>query len=869
MLCPSCRKNSEGVFAICPKCGHLIYEIRLSPTFCYRRNKETTLIIVHLANKGGDPIILESISTLENVLLRFALGDPDHVRAHTARKDGQQIVEHQLDLPLPAEAASLNLHFNARVRGLPVDLTPDGIDFPICPLPRLDMVTRSIQIDPIDKTPPALVFALANANVSKAVITRIQVLGAEIKISEPLTLDGKNPDLRVPVKMSEDLIGAVSGKVEVSLAQLGIQEFDVDVTVLTLPELKTEVQQFTDEGVSFVDVSALTVFNWSVPRRVSRQKTVRLLTSKDDHTTQGISLLPRATPPVELGEMLKAPVRFVEREILLKVNYLENDAKSELAFEIDDNRQPGGKRLSTLNIHLKTFEQQKYSRPVGLDFGTTNSCLSLVIPQERVGSWQTDPGQKILRPLPLERKFEDHDASLMLSSILPERAGKRRVGWEAEQDSNPLQNFKLLIKTNEPLSGFNGQTPEEVISEYMAEMFSRGMMHLEERGVAPSRFERVQLAVPTMFIPAWKQRLVSACKKALAKSAFITNPEVRPIDESMAALRYGLQRVPDLLKEPETMIMVIDFGGGTTDITVVERKRSDKAFLYKVLAWGGDPSFGGSNVDALIKSIIDEILGTPTEMPPGEAQSIKHNLAPGALERHLQKAYQFGIYEKIAVALRKEIHDRINERFDIMLKGVLERVMKSPRYDLPLQVLLAGNASRLHGFADIIRLLIQGQLRDPYKDLGLRYNGVFHADQPKYCVSIGAFMHGLHPQYQGLEDICTFDVLILVQPDIIHDDVVRLDSGSQAYLRVRSRRQPFWGQSLSQDIISDPIHPAALGFQSEEDVDLTIYTQFANEPPAHYNKPFRLSALDRFSNEQPFEVIVTVAGEIQVRWCRV
>ncbi|MBV6505702.1 MAG: Chaperone protein HscA [Syntrophorhabdaceae bacterium] len=887
MRCPACRKDFEGDLPCCPYCSHKIYEIRLAPSFVYRKNNRPVSIQVQLLNNGGFQVILEAVLAGSSVVKSFVsnFGNPDYKAAHMIRA-GQK-VDHSIELDLPTSSKNLNLHFKAKVQGLVLDLTPDGIDLPIYDLPELK-IPSIIEVDPLSDQIPALVVELANA--SQAQITQIELSGANgigVDTTQlPVMLAPSNPPVKFPLIIAKNIIGKFDMTAKISLAGLEARALPLQMRVLGLPKLKTEIKKFTDTGYRFEDVSELAVLEWQVPRDSEREKIIQISTVKSENTTNELFVSPKVSAPLKFKDTLNAPITLIRRLLSVKLDNLDRDTISDLTLEIHDRQETVGKRFKRFDIHIKTFDRQKYLWPVGLDFGTTNSCLALVMPKLGINGWETDQRDNIERPLRIERVFERDEApwieasSLMLSAIAPPDA--LLFGREALA-KNPLLNFKLLVKDNVALKNrkdFGDKLPDSIVKDYMKEVFQRSIYFLEERGIEPSQFQKVRLTVPTVFAPAWKRRLVHACKSALEEAAGVSDPEVKPVDESIAALQYCLEYELEFSTAQDGVIMVIDFGGGTTDITVVEKNRDKNIVVYDVVAWGGDPGFGGSNFDQLIVQTAEEtqvLLATPSTVEPSltlqseelalmEAQAIKHLLHSGdqILGQYLKNRNYVGLkgekIPRLVHAFRDKIEKRLKERVSKMIDGVFSELEKLPGYTngnrRPLQVILAGNSSQVYGYEEIVHYEITSQLQKQHGALALNYIRIFHPRQPKYCVAIGAFRYGVMPIHQpAIREVCPFEVLISVGHDIGGKNIKAHGSNKYYFIGSRKADLPFPPQEINLDV---------LGFRNDMDVNLSIYTQSGNENPEFYKT---LSFLRKNIRENTRLFIqVTEDAEIKPIW---
>ena len=235
------------------------------------------------------------------------------------------------------------------------------------------------------------------------------------------------------------------------------------------------------------------------------------------------------------------------------------------------------------------------SKVIGIDLGTTNSCVAVM-----------EGGEPSVIPNP-------EGGRTTPSVVAFTKAGERLVGQPAKRQAvtNP-ENTIFSIKR------FMGRRYDEVTEEiqlvpYAVSKEANGEVRVEARGkkYAPPEIsamilqamkntaeqhlgEKVEKAVVT--VPAYFN---DAQRQATKDAGRIAGLEVlRIINEPTAAsLAYGLD------KKGQEQIAVYDFGGGTFDISILEIDEG----LVKVLATNGDTHLGGDNLDQrVIDWIADE-----------------------------------------------------------------------------------------------------------------------------------------------------------------------------------------------------------------------------------------------------------------------
>jgi len=209
---------------------------------------------------------------------------------------------------------------------------------------------------------------------------------------------------------------------------------------------------------------------------------------------------------------------------------------------------------------------------IGIDLGTTNSLVSFV----RNQSPRIIPNERGSRTTP------------SVISIKP--GGKVIIGEMARNQAvlnaaHTIANVKLSMGTGKTyLLNDHNYSPEEISGLILAQLKEYAEKYLGcEIGEAV-------ITVPAYFDDNQRRATMEAAAMAGIKVKKLLN------EPTAAALAYGSGR-----DRQDSNMLVVDLGGGTLDITLMEYK--DRVF--KVLAVGGSTSIGGVNFD---KKIIDYIL---------------------------------------------------------------------------------------------------------------------------------------------------------------------------------------------------------------------------------------------------------------------
>ena len=212
------------------------------------------------------------------------------------------------------------------------------------------------------------------------------------------------------------------------------------------------------------------------------------------------------------------------------------------------------------------------SKIIGIDLGTTNSCVSFM-----------EGGEATVIP-----NAEGHRTTP--SVVAFSKTGERMVGQVAKRQAvtNPdrtISSIKREMGSDYKVS-IDGKkyTPQEISAMILQKLKADAEAYLGE-----SVTEAV-ITVPAYFTDAQRQATKDAGKIAGLDVKRIIN------EPTAAALAYGLD------KETDQKIMVYDLGGGTFDVSVLEIGDG----VIEVLATAGNNRLGGDDFDQCITNYLVE-----------------------------------------------------------------------------------------------------------------------------------------------------------------------------------------------------------------------------------------------------------------------
>ena len=284
------------------------------------------------------------------------------------------------------------------------------------------------------------------------------------------------------------------------------------------------------------------------------------------------------------------------------------------------------------------------SKIIGIDLGTTNSCVAFmeggqakVIPNAEGG--RTTPsvvanknGETIVG-MPARRQAVVNPAQTIYSA-------KRFIGRKFSEVQNELKNVPFTV-TEGPDGGclieWNGKgvRPEEISAKVLEKLKEDAEKFLG------TKVTEAVITVPAYFNDSERQATINAGKIAGLDVKRIVN------EPTAAALAYGSD------KKKDQKVAVYDFGGGTFDISVIEIGSEG---TVEVLATNGDTHLGGDDFD---QRIFEWVMA---EFQAKEGIDLRKDAM--AVQRVRTAA------ERAKIELSSSTQTEINEPFIAMNNGV-------------------------------------------------------------------------------------------------------------------------------------------------------------------------------------------------------
>ncbi len=209
------------------------------------------------------------------------------------------------------------------------------------------------------------------------------------------------------------------------------------------------------------------------------------------------------------------------------------------------------------------------SKIIGIDLGTTNSCVAVL-----------EGGEAHVIPNP--------EGGRTTPSVVAYKKGERIVGDAAKRQAitnpNTVSSIKRLMGSSKKVE-LDGKkyTPEEVSAMILSYMKDYAESYLGEK------VTKAVITVPAYFNDSQRQATKNAGKIAGLEVERIIN------EPTAAALAYGLDK-----QDKSHTVLVYDLGGGTFDVSVLELGDG----VFEVKGTGGNNHLGGDDFDERIMDYL-------------------------------------------------------------------------------------------------------------------------------------------------------------------------------------------------------------------------------------------------------------------------
>ena len=349
------------------------------------------------------------------------------------------------------------------------------------------------------------------------------------------------------------------------------------------------------------------------------------------------------------------------------------------------------------------------SKIIGIDLGTTNSCVSVM---------EGGEAKVIANP----------EGNRTTPSVVAFKNGERIVGDAAKRqlitNKDTVYSIKRLMGTNQKVT-LEGKeyTPQEISAMILTYLKSYAEAYLGEK------VEKAVITVPAYFNDAQRQATKDAGKIAGLDVVRIIN------EPTASALAFG----SDKETSKEQKILVYDLGGGTFDVSILDIADG----TFEVLSTNGDTHLGGDDFDEAIINWLADNFKRENNIDLRQDKMALQRLKEAAekAKKDLSGMVQTQIsLPFISAGPAGPLHleaTLTRAQFNEMTKGLVEKTLVPVRQALKdagltandiHQVLLVGGSTRIPAVQEAIK-----------NELGKEPNKSVNPDE---CVSLGAAIQG-------------------------------------------------------------------------------------------------------------------------------
>ena len=359
------------------------------------------------------------------------------------------------------------------------------------------------------------------------------------------------------------------------------------------------------------------------------------------------------------------------------------------------------------------------SKIIGIDLGTTNSCVAVM-----------EGGEPVV--------IANSEGARTTPSVVGfTKTGDRLVGQVAKRQAitnpdNTVSSIKRQMGTDHKVT-LNGKeyTPQQVSAMILQKLKADAEAYLGET------VTEAVITVPAYFNDSQRQ--------ATKDAGTIAGLNVRRIinEPTAAALAYGVD------KEDDKKIMVYDLGGGTFDVSIIEMGDG----VTEVLATNGDTHLGGDDFDQRIIDWMADAFQTENGIDLRKdkmaAQRLKEAAEKAKIELSSAMSSQINLPFITADATGPKHLDMTLTRakFNELTADLVDRTMTPVRKALQdaglrasdlKKVLMVGGSTRIPAVYDAVKKELNCE---PFKGIN-----------PDECVAVGAAIQGgvLNGEKKGL-----------------------------------------------------------------------------------------------------------------------
>ena len=348
------------------------------------------------------------------------------------------------------------------------------------------------------------------------------------------------------------------------------------------------------------------------------------------------------------------------------------------------------------------------SKIIGIDLGTTNSCVAVL-----------EGGEPVVIPNP--------EGSRTTPSVVAFKNGERMVGQVAKRQAitnpdNTVSSIKREMGSDyrRTIEG-KSYTPQEISAMILQKLKQDAEAYLGEK------VTDAVITVPAYFSDSQRQATKDAGKIAGLNVLRIIN------EPTAAALAYGMD------KENKQKILIYDLGGGTFDVSILEIGDG----VFEVLATAGNNRLGGDDFDDRLINYIAEEFKKSHGIDLRNDRMAKQRLKEAAEKAKIELSGMASANVNlpfITMDANGPVHLDMNitrAKFNELISDLLDKTktcVQQALHDAGLKtsqidkVILVGGSTRVPAVQDLVKNITG---KEPFKGIN-----------PDECVAIGAAIQG-------------------------------------------------------------------------------------------------------------------------------
>ena len=315
------------------------------------------------------------------------------------------------------------------------------------------------------------------------------------------------------------------------------------------------------------------------------------------------------------------------------------------------------------------------AKVIGIDLGTTNSCVSVMEGDQAKVIENSEGKRTTPSVVAYGEEIKVGDSAKNQAVTNPENtlyAIKRLIGRKHDDDvvkkDTDMVAYKILAADNgDAWVEAEGKklAPQQVSAEILKKMKKTAEDYLGQE------VKEAVITVPAYFNDSQRQATKDAGKIAGLEVKRIIN------EPTAAALAYGLDK-----GKGDQKIAVYDLGGGTFDVSIIEIAEIDGEHQFEVLSTNGDTFLGGEDFDiTLIEYLAEEFKkesGLDLHNDSAALQRLKEAAEKAKIElsSNQQSEINLPYITADSSGAKHFVHKLTRAKLESLVEGLVERTIK-------------------------------------------------------------------------------------------------------------------------------------------------------------------------------------------------